>query len=205
MINLIRRDLVLLFSSKSTIITLLLFIPLFSLILGMEPGYSIVLLSIVTLGYMLTLVSFNFEVKNKPYVSILSLPIKRREVVISKYIEIFINYIIAVVFAFIYSKILSVFGVNITGNFDIFTLKQAFLILIVGLSISLPLQFLLPPKIANFINTLFYISILNYFSVRLGDEIFENLSGMVQFTLSIVIFFISMGLSILLYKKRDLS
>ena len=205
MFSLIRKDILLLLSSKSTVLPFLLFLPLYRLVLGMDPDYSIVILSIVTLGYLLTVSSFSFEIKNKPYITILSLPIKRRDVVISKYIGIFINYAIAVIYTFIYSKLLLLIGVNITGNFDISTLKYTFLILSVGLCISLPLQFRLPPKIANFVNAFFYIYFLSYFSMILGQGLFERLGALTQFTLVTIIFLISRGLSLLLYKYRDLS
>lgn len=205
MFNLIRKDFSLLFSSKSSIFTFLVFIPLYRLVLGMNPSYSIVFLSIVTLGYLLTVVSFAFEIKNKPYIVISSLPTKKRDIVISKYIELFINYTIAVIYTFIYSKFLSLFGVNISGIFDISTLKYAFLVLALGLSISLPLQFSLPQKIANFINIFFYISFFNYFFSTGGENLFKNLNGINQFILTAIIFLTSMGLSLLLYRHRDLS
>lgn len=205
MFNLIKKDFLLLLSNKTTVLIFLLFIPLYRLVLGMDPDYSIVLLSIVTIGYMLTTTSFSFEFKNKPYIFIRSLPIKARDVIFSKYIEIFINYLVAIIYTFLSSKALSLLGVNITGSFNITTLQQSLLILVIGLSISLPLQFKLPPKVANFVNIFFYISILNYFSMTLGESSLKNLSNVIQFTLAILILLISIVLSFLLYRNKDLS
>lgn len=205
MFSLIRKDFLLTFSSKTTIFMFLIFVPFFQLVLGAEDNVSVPLISIVLIGYMLTTMSFLFEVKNKPYVAIRSLPIKTTDIVISKYTQIFSNYIIAVVYNFIYINALKLIGFEVSGSFDVTILKSSFLLLVLSLSISLPLQFRLPPKLANFVNIFIYISVVNHFSINVYDSTFANLGDPITIILLISAFFISMGISTLLYKNRNLS
>lgn len=205
MFNLIRKDFLLMVSSKSTILMFLMFLPILQLALGRDNPTSIAFINIILIGYALTTMSFAFEVKNKPYITIRSLPIKTTDIVISKYLQMFINYIIAIVFTFIYIKFLNLFGFQVLGSFDITMLKLSFLLIVLSLSISLPLQFILPPKIANFVNVFIYISLMNNFSSDFYDSTFANLGDPTTVILLISAFFISMGISTLLYKNRNLS
>lgn len=205
MFNLIRKDYLLIFSSKATIFMFLFFLPFFQFTLGSDNYISIPLVSIITFGYMLTTMSFNFEMKNKPYVMVRSLPIKTRDIVMAKYIHMFLNYIIAVLYTFIYMKILNLLGLTISDDLDMGTLKEGLFLVILALSISLPLQFRLPAKIANFVNIFFFMFLINYFSLTLGRDLVSDFSNLIVSVTLIVIFFISMGLSALLYKSRDLS
>lgn len=205
MLNLIRKDFLLVFSSNSTIFMFLFFLPFFQFILGSDNSYSVPLISIMTIGYMLTTMSFNFEIKNKPYVMIRSLPIKTGDVVIAKYVKVFLNYILAVTYTFIYMKILNLIGFSISGHIDIFILKQSLVVIMMALSISLPLHFCLPAKIANFVNIFIYISLMNYFSIKVASIFLGDLSDIVISLIIIAIFGVSLGLSTLIYKFRDLS
>lgn len=205
MFNLIKKDFLLMFSSKITLFIFLLFLPVYQLLLAEGSEFPTYLVSIITLGYMLTTMSFGFETKNKSYIMLRSLPIKSRDIVIAKYIHIFINYIIAVAYTFFYLKLLTFFNVNIPGKFNISTLKQAFILIVLGLCISIPLQFKLPSNIANFINIFIYILLMNHFSINVGDNLFYDLNTPMLFGLTFVTYFLSIGISLLLYRSRDLS
>ena len=205
MFNLIKKDFLLMLSSKITLFTFLLFLPFYQILLADGSNFPIYLISIITLSYMLTTMSFAFEERNKPYIMLNSLPIKSRDIVISKYIQMFINYIIAVAYTFVYLKLVTFFNISVPANFNISTLKQAFILIVLSLCISLPLQFKLPSKMARFINILIYVSIMNYFSTYLEDSLFYDSNTIMLFALVFVTYFLSMGLSLLLYKNRDLS
>lgn len=206
MLNLIRRDFVLLISTRSFLFLFLVLLPFYQFALGTDTTNPITLLSIITIAYMLTTMSFSYETQNKPYVVIRSLPIKTMDIVIYKYIQIFTNFFIAVVYVFLYTKILNILGIGVIGDFTISTLKQSLILVILSLAISLPLQFRLTAKIASFINIFIYISVMNYFSIVIGESaMFTNLSELLTFVLLAFILLVSLFLSILLYKTRDLS
>jgi ABC-type transport system involved in multi-copper enzyme maturation permease subunit len=207
MFNLIRKDVLLVFSTKSNLLIIILIVPFMNLILGPSKSDQLITISLIFFAYLLTIISFSYDIRSKPYMLIQSLPIKKREVIFSKYISIFINFIFSVIFTGAYLCILGLFGIKAVESFNIYLIKDALPILLLGLSISLPLHFLLPPKIANFTNGFVLMMIIN--TIIIGSNSINSIfnpkeSG--NFKLLIIavgVWVLSMIISLLIYEKKD--
>jgi len=152
---------------------------------------------------------FKYEVINKTHMLIHSLPIKKRDVVVSKYISIFINYFLGVILVGIYFGIISVFKIKIGENLSISLIRQTLIIFIITTSISLPAYFRLSPRLGNIVNIMIYIIIINIFVMGSSDniDIFTALNAQ-RLNLPIIVaivYLISMVISIGLYETRDLT
>ncbi|MEY8415491.1 ABC-2 transporter permease [Tissierella praeacuta] len=208
MLNLIRKDLLLNFSSKQSVIFLILFFPFMLLVLETN-STNIYSLMILSYGYVLNNMPFKYEVINKTHMLIQSLPIKKRDVVLSKYISIFINYFLGVILVGIYFGIISVFRIKIGEGLSISLIWQTLIIFIFITSISLPAYFRLPPRLGNIVNVMIYIIIINIFVIGSSDniDILTALNGQ-RFNLPIItpiVYLISMLISIVLYETKDLA
>ncbi|WP_313758232.1 ABC-2 transporter permease [Tissierella sp.] len=208
MLNLIRKDLLLNFSSKQSVIFLILFFPSMLLVLETNSN-NIYSLMILSYGYLLNNMPFKYEVINKTHMLIHSLPIKKRDVVVSKYISIFINYFLGVILVGIYFGIISVFKIKIGENLSISLIRQTLIIFIITTSISLPAYFRLSPRLGNIVNIMIYIIIINIFVMGSSDniDIFTALNAQ-RLNLPIIVaivYLISMVISIGLYETRDLT
>ncbi|TCU77354.1 ABC-2 transporter permease [Tissierella praeacuta] len=208
MLNLIRKDLLLNFSSKQSVIFLILFFPFMLLVLETN-STNIYSLMILSYGYVLNNMPFKYEVINKTHMLIQSLPIKKRDVVLSKYISMFINYFLGVILVGIYFGIISVFRIKIGEGLSISLIWQTLIIFIFITSISLPAYFRLPPRLGNIVNVMIYIIIINIFVIGSSDniDILTALNGQ-RFNLPIItaiVYLISMLISIVLYETKDLA
>ncbi|WP_333638110.1 ABC-2 transporter permease [Tissierella praeacuta] len=208
MLNLIRKDLLLNFSSKQSVIFLILFFPFMLLVLETN-STNIYSLMILSYGYVLNNMPFKYEVINKTHMLMQSLPIKKRDVVLSKYISIFINYFLGVILVGIYFGIISVFRIKIGEGLSISLIWQTLIIFIFITSISLPAYFRLPPRLGNIVNVMIYIIIINIFVIGSSDniDILTALNGQ-RFNLPIItpiVYLISMLISIVLYETKDLA
>ncbi|WP_312668575.1 ABC-2 transporter permease [Tissierella praeacuta] len=208
MLNLIRKDLLLNFSSKQSVIFLILFFPFMLLVLETN-STNIYSLMILSYGYVLNNMPFKYEVINKTHMLIQSLPIKKRDVVLSKYISIFINYFLGVILVGIYFGIISVFRIKIGEGLSISLIWQTLIIFIFITSISLPAYFRLSPRLGNIVNVMIYIIIINIFVIGSSDniDILTALNGQ-RFNLPIItpiVYLISMLISIVLYETKDLA
>lgn len=208
MFNLIRKDILLTFSTKSNLLIIILIVPFMNLILGPSKLDQLVTISIMFFAYLLTVISFSYDITSTPYMLIQSLPIKKRDVIFSKYISIFINFIFSAIFTGVYLWILSLFGIKAVESFNIYLIKDTLSILLLGLSISLPLHFLLPPKIANFTNVFVLMMIIN--TIILGSNSIKSMFNSKEsgdFRLLIiagVVWVLSMIISLFIYENRDL-
>lgn len=203
MLNLIKKDFLLVFSTKANILLILLYIPLINLVVGTSEFESMISVMIISFVYILTIIPFAYEKTDKPHILIQSLPIKRKDVVISKYISIFISFILGIIFVGVYLWVTSLFGLKTMNSFKFSLIINLLPILIFSLSISLPLQFRLPTRIANFVNGLIMITLIN--TTLIGKNIL-NTVGVGDLTLFIivaVVYLVSMIASIWIYEGRD--
>lgn len=208
MLNLVRKDLMLNFSNKKSAIFLILFFPFLLLILETNSTnlYSLMILSY---GYILTNMPFKYEIKDKTHTLIQSLPITKKDVVISKYISIFINYFLSIILVAVYFGIISIFRIKIAGGLDISVIKETLVIFTIITSISLPAYFKLPPKLGNIVNIMMYIFIINIFVIGSSGDIniftLLNIQGINLLIITVIVYLISMVISIGLYETRDLA
>lgn len=204
MLKLIRRDLSLIFANWQVGVLLLLLMPFLLLFIGAEKVNEAILANVLILGYFLTVLPFSYELRIKPYLLIQSLPISRSEVVISRYISTFINLIIGTIYSVIYLWIINKFKVLNVDTLNIKIIIEAFLIVILGLSISLPGFFILSPKGGTILNTAVYIIGLNFYFIQPGTN-FRRYNISNKFGIAIMVsYIISLGLSIWFYERKDL-
>lgn len=201
MLNLVKKDFLLVFSSKQSWILIILYVPFILFTMGMDNEFSVVLM-IYTFVYMLTTIPFGYEIQTKPNIFLQSLPIKKRDLVISKYLSIFVNYVVGFVITGGYLWIISLLGFIDVDSFNISLIKSTLPMVLLSLSISLPALFRLPPKIANFANMFIYIGIMNFVIIPFGQygNLFNRLGLPI---ISAIIYFLSMGISLWLYETRD--
>ncbi|MDR7855431.1 ABC-2 transporter permease [Tissierella sp.] len=208
MLNLIKKDLLLIFSIKSNVITLVLFFPLMMLILGSENTTGVYSLMLISYGFVLSSIPFKYELRDKPHMLIQSLPIKKKDIVISRYLAMFIYFLIGLVYTWICFYIFKLLGFEYDGKFDILTIKQSLLVLLFSSSISFPAQFRLPPKLSNIANIIIFILIINITSAisdEIGSMLLSNyFQGPLVLLLVGIIYLLSMLISIGLYETRDL-
>lgn len=209
MINLIKKDMLVSYSNKTSNIMILMYFPLILFILGTRDINSIFIFSTFSFVFIITKIPFAYEVKDKPHVFIQSLPVTKKDIVISKYISIFVNLIVGIIYTFINMWIVSLIGIVNVDKISIVTILSTAGFTIVALSITLPMQFRFSPKTANFLNMFFYIMIINF--IILSEDVFlkflnldfTNAYNILAIIAGIVaVYFISMAVSIALYKTR---
>lgn len=202
MLNLIKKDFLLTFSNKQSWILIILYVPFILVIMGTAKGFTVNLM-IYTFVYMLTTIPFGYEVQTKPHILLQSLPIKKRDIVISRYLSIFVNYIVGFVCTVGYLWIISLLGFIDVDSFNLSLIESTLPVILLSLSISLPALFRLPPKIANVINTFIYIIIMNFVIMQSYkfDGIFNGLGLTI---IAVIVYLLSMVISLWLYEERDL-
>lgn len=214
MISLIKRDLKLNFATKASVIFLIIFFPFLILIMEINDIERIYPFMILSYGYILTSMPFRYDARKKTDLLIQSLPINKRDVVISKYISALINYLIALSYTWLVLNIFDLTKLGIGVNLNLNIIKETVFIFTLISSISLPAYLRLPPKLANVVNVIIYITILNIFVFMPGDRDITNIVNMMSelsnngfLTIAIlgIIYFLSMGISIFLYETRDLN
>ena len=201
MLNLIKKDFLLAFSSKSTLIFIILYVPFILFTIGTDNKF-IGSLMIYTFVYMLTTISFGYDAQVKTHILLQSLPIRKRDIVISKYLSIFINYTIGFVITGSYLWIIKLLGFIDVDTFNLSLVESTLPIILLSLSISLPALFRLPPKIANIINMFIYIGIMNFVIIPFSQ--YGNLlNGLGLLIIAVIVYFLSIGISLWLYETRD--
>lgn len=201
MLNLIKKDFLLTFSNKQSWILIILYVPFILFTMGTSKGFAVNLM-IYTFVYMLTTIPFGYEIQTKPHILLQSLPIKKRDIVISRYLSIFVNYIVGFVCTVSYMWIISLLGFVNVDNISLSLVESTLPIAVLSLSISLPALFRLPPKIANIVNIFVYIGIMNFVIIPFGQ--YGNLfNGLGLPIISAIVYLVSIGISLWLYETRD--
>ncbi|CAK7077185.1 ABC-2 transporter permease [Tissierella sp.] len=201
MLNLIKKDFLLTFSNKQSWILIILYVPFILFTMGTDNEF-VVNLMIYTFVYMLATMPFGYEVQTKPHILLQSLPIKKRDIVISRYLSIFVNYVIGFVITGGYLWIISLLGFIDVDNFNLSLVGYTLPIVLLSLSISLPALFRLPPKIASIANIFVYIFIMNFVIVT-SYKFQDILNGLGLPVIAAIVYLLSMGISLWLYETRD--
>lgn len=211
MINLIRRDFKFLSSSKGSLFSFLIMVPIFLFLMGNWAGPTIYAILTVVLVHTLTTLSFRHDTKSNSYILIKSLPIRDTDFVISKYVLIFINYIFVVGYILIIAILmdnfnLAEFNVN---NFNMPIIIYILMINIISLSVCLPLIFFIPPKIGEAIGSVAMMITVNMggFQLYLGGminiELLAKFNNPKSILLVLLGMFASIGLSIYILSQKE--
>jgi len=184
-------------------------VPFAVLVLGSEDMNSIYLFSILIFTYMVLYMPFSYEIRDKPNILIQSLPVKKRDIVIRRYINIVTSLIMGNIYIFIYLFLIKILGILDEITIDASMIVFAFVFTVFVSSILLPSQFKFTSKIANFINMFIYI----FFMINAGmlNILYTNYTNLdlsqtsnilLAISIALVISLISMGISIILYENR---
>lgn len=206
MFNLIRRDFIVTYINKTAFYLLLGMIPLFLFLIDDFNADMAFMYSLLTFMFISTRTPFSYEAKDKPHLFIQSLPVTKVDIVISKYISLFINFLIGGLFTIVYIFILSLLGFLDIWSLTLGAVLVTLATSIALLSISLPTEFIFTPKLANFITMLIYILFLNMFILNSNPilnfiDIFSDYRIGVALIVALL-YFSSIGISILVYKNR---
>lgn len=209
MINLIRKDILVSYSNKGSIAYFLFAVPFILFVLGAEEPNKIFMFVVASFVYIMTKIPFSYEIKDKPHIFIQSLPIKKKDIVIAKYISIFINFGVGVIYTFVYMWIMSLIGLVDVDKIKVINVLLTLGFTIVTLSISMPMQFRFTPKVANYLNMFFYIGIMNLIVLDgnliakiLGLDLSNIYTRLVIVSGILVLYLTSMSISIGLYNSR---
>lgn len=208
MFKLIRKDLLLALSNKFNLISTLLFAPLLLFFMDFQVNEKIIVIIICGMSFFLLSLSFYYVDKLKPEVLIQSLPIRKREIVLSKYMLVFLCYLIGVIYVSILFKVAEFLGYSITANLNISIIKITLPLVIIHQSIILPISFGISDRLTNGIGTGLLVFINNFYLMH--D--FERTSRMLlnssnRFSVALIvilIFVLSIIVSITLYENKDL-
>src|SRR5690606_40519325 len=107
MLGILKRDLLLMISSKQTIILLIFYIPLLITIVDSFVPEILYFAIIVFYTYLISTMSFSYDITGKSKYIMSSLPISRREVVLYKYISTFVYFLATVVYVGVYLWIIN--------------------------------------------------------------------------------------------------
>ncbi|MBU5439936.1 ABC-2 transporter permease [Tissierella sp. MSJ-40] len=212
MLGLIKRDLNLMFSNKQNIFFLVLYVPFFLFMIDTKSMPHLYLVILVTYTHMLTIIPFSYDITYKTHLMFQSLPIKRRDIVIYKYLSIFIYFIFAVVYVGVYMWIINLIGFKNVDYFNVSMIKIALPLVMVSLSITIPAYFRLSPKIAQIFNIFIYILLFNILSININSivnvgtgPILSIFKGINPIFIALGVFVLSIILSIKLYETKDLA
>src|SRR5699024_7055132 len=145
------KDLTLMFSNNMQKFLLLFIVPMFLIIIEAQHMDWLYFLILVSTTYMLIMTPFSFDITNKTTGMMNSFPIKRKEIVIYRYLSIFVYILIAIVYVGVYLWIINKIGLINVDYFNISMIKKAIPYIMVIISIMFPANFKLEPRLAQII------------------------------------------------------
>lgn len=208
MINLIKRDVIPIYSSK--LYSLLKF-PLIMLVCAMffrgnDAGYLFFNIPI-WIVYFIFGSSANTDLIEKRNGLFHSLPIKRWEYVLSKYISVIINYILITIYTLILLWILRFWGFDHLDYIDINTLRESFIMVLGTFSLLLPIFFMIFNERGTIGNTFILSIIVRNFEYTDSRAPINSLIQSIKsgsLMIMVLIYLISLGISIWSYNRKDL-
>lgn len=210
MLGILKRDLTLMLSSKREIFLLLFYIPLLLLIVDSYKPEFMYFVILVAYTYLLSVTPFAYDIGGKYKYIMNSLPVSRGEVVLYKYLSVFVYFIISIVYVGVYLWIINILNLATVDYFNLEVIIQAIPVVMIFASIVFPAYFRFEPKIAQIVHMVVFIT----FFITVGNISFTGDKGILKYLvnlqwqytiiLSIAIYLVSLLLSINLYKKRDL-
>lgn len=209
MFNLICKDVVI---QKKSIVGCILFIIFYNILALFSKGYSGIFIYAglpLVIEYLLLTNTFLFDDKNKSYVILNSLPIGRKNIVISRYLSVFVFFIVAISSQFILSTLVNR---HITMKIDY--VIADFIIVNIMSAVCLPLYFKYRYTKLKYFFMMFFFAF--WFGVPYVVEkidivklvgIFKGISYLGLYTISIscaiALIIISLTISIVIYNNRE--
>lgn len=211
MLRIINKDLTLMFSNNMQKVVMLIIVPMFLVIIEAQHMDWLYFLILVSTTYILIMTPFSFDITNKTTSMINSFPIKRKEIVIYRYLSVFVYILIAIVYAGVYLWIINKSGLINVDYFNISMIKRAIPYIMMIVSIMFPANFRFEPRLAQIINAFLYSGTIVFAfnlaqrSIGVSSNIIVKLLGSSNFIIiAIIVYILSMILSIRLYEHKDL-
>lgn len=209
MLRLLIKDIKVLRKDWKSFVFLYLAMPMASLLFSddiyMEKMGVVFLITVLT-----AIMSFSYDDKGKSQKLILSLPVTRKELVLSKYIIVPIFIAINFSFAYIYSLIFNYLGLSSNSFARINENMGVILIILVVVSICLPWYFVFSHRVAWAISLMVTFGFNNAFSSIFRDRLpftgglYTSYGGLGALGLGLIILLFSAGISIAAHKGKDL-
>ena len=211
MLEMIKKDLILIFSDTRQRIFLFFMVPFFMLSIDTENMDWLYFVIIMGVSHILILTPFYYDMDNKSNSLMGSLPITRRERVVYKYLSVFFYSLIAIVYVGIYLWIINKIGLMNVDYFNLAMIRKALPYSLISIGLTIFINFIFTMRIAQIANMLIYILII-IFSFNLAQvsidgtpgRIIEFLDGSGFLILSIGLFILFMVITIKLYENKDL-
>lgn len=211
MIGIIKRDLVLTFSDTKQRIFMFFMIPFLILAIDTQLMDWLYFMIVVSISYLLILIPFYYDINNKSDSMVASLPISRKEIVIYKYLGVFVYLFISIVYVGIYLWIINKIGLVDVDYFSLSMIKKAIPYIMLSMSIVFPINFTFGPRVVQIANMLIYLG-MNMTVFRMAQkgidgspsQVINLLESPGFLIISLGIFILSMIFSIKLYENKDL-
>lgn len=211
MLGILKRDLHLIISDKRNRIFFLLYIPFLLLIVeSYDPQWPYFII-LYTYTYLMAITPFSYDVTYKTSYMMSSLPISRKEMVLYKYLLTFVYFLITIVYAGIYLWIINVLGIMNVDYFNFEMIKTAIPVILISTSFVYPAYFRFEPRIAQIVHIIIFVSsfiaminVANLADKTLISYIKLPIISKYILPISIVLYLLSLLLSMKLYETRDL-
>lgn len=210
MLSLIRKDIKLVTFGTYNKIFLVVFVPVLMAMSGFDFTVKYMYMAIVlSFAYMLVLTSFSYDVQFKTNLYVQSLPTTKSEIVRGKYVFSLLAFLFSMIYSSLYLGLLNIFTSLNFDLFDIYTMKNSFILFLILISFVVPLNYKLPPKIASFFGVFTYVFLINTFAMSTTDIeevlnhwLFSLFGGLFGILIGLGLIILSTKLSIYLYGKR---
>ncbi|MCB2353183.1 ABC-2 transporter permease [Clostridium estertheticum] len=221
MVNLIIKDILI---QKKTIIYALLYTAFMALSMSsvFPNGFGLYVMSPMVINYLFITFAVQYDDKNKSEVIINSLPLKRSDIVISKYISTFVFGIIGIICSTLVGTIGNATGrLKFIGSISLWNIVLVIMSICIFSSIYYPVYFKFGvAKMKIFTVVIFMIFFLvpmnamsyviknpNNFFVQKFNYFINNTSTLTQnsiaLTIGLIIFMISLMISIHIYNNKE--
>ena len=211
MLGILKRDLHLIISDKRNRIFFLLYIPFLLLIVeSYDPQWPYFII-LYTYTYLMAITPFSYDVTYKTSYMMSSLPISRKEMVLYKYLLTCIYFLITIVYAGVYLWIINILGIMNVDYFNLEMIKTAIPVILISTSLIYPAYFRFEARIARIVHMIVFMSsfiaminIANLADKALISYIKLPIISKYILPISIVLYLLSLLLSMKLYETRDL-
>lgn len=208
LLNLLRKDLI---NLRKVSLILLAYAVIFSFSFFPSSGNSMFLGTIIPMMAMILVTGY--DVRNRNYLFIYSLPVRRKDIVTTNYVEAILFGIGGILLGFVGGAFISLF--TDIADPAAFSLPQIMLTLsafYLTTSLYLPLFYWLGPKGTRFVNVAFVLILMSIggsisFLQETSTNVFTFSSGAIIFTVfaaSIVIMAISYSISLTIFNRKDI-
>ncbi|MCK9444440.1 MAG: ABC-2 transporter permease, partial [Tissierellaceae bacterium] len=174
----------------------------------MERMYFLIL---VIMTYIFLMTPFAFDMKSQTLSMMNSLPLRRKDTVLYRYLSVFVYFLISIIYSGIYLWIINKTGLMDVEYFNLKMIKEAIPYILITASIMFPANFKFGPRLAQIVNAFLFsftavatITLSRYGLSLSTKGIMSLMKGPTLFLVVLAIYLISLIISIRLYENRDL-